>query len=262
MSKTIKIYIKHNDLASFEAIDNDNVLYSLDDGLPTQFLNITSGDETEFEIDVETGKIINWDKEKALKAFEKDDKYCSWCGSIVPIQNRTDKYNEWDCPNCESNENTLDAVLLDEKPIKIGKDGYHDERHINTVHAREMALKQMSIDDIEYTKLFKKEKENIQQYRNKYSGRKLEKESVGVISVIKAEYDSDIFKMYKIMRVSSVLFSNDIFCHFDNENKTIRVNSSDSKKARDVLKTEGAYENNYLRVEGNANDVFYELAWK
>lgn len=68
--KTFRIYAKHNDLFNFE-IKKDGVILSEFESYSefSEQLNIGDSDELDFEIDINTGKILNWDKLKALEIF-------------------------------------------------------------------------------------------------------------------------------------------------------------------------------------------------
>ena len=64
----LKLYAKCNDLASLTIIDdNGKELYDEDGSLPL----FIGGDEIQFEINPNTGKILNWDKEGFKKFFKE-----------------------------------------------------------------------------------------------------------------------------------------------------------------------------------------------
>lgn len=56
---TVSVYMKHNDLTSFEVFTKDKTLYEKDsDYLPE--VAVFGGDDTTLQIDNMTGKIIDW----------------------------------------------------------------------------------------------------------------------------------------------------------------------------------------------------------
>jgi hypothetical protein len=63
---TIKISAKCSDLFSMEIIDNKNNLINKYNGYVPKFITDRYGDFVEFEIDINTGKILNWNPDKKL----------------------------------------------------------------------------------------------------------------------------------------------------------------------------------------------------
>jgi hypothetical protein len=57
--KTIELFMKHNDMANFEATDENGKKVFAHDGYMPYTENL-GGDDTELTIDNATGKIIGW----------------------------------------------------------------------------------------------------------------------------------------------------------------------------------------------------------
>lgn len=262
--KKFTIYVKHNDLAEFEAFDGDKKVFHEKNGLPPQFLSMTTGDETEFEIDVATGKILNWDKKTAMMAFPKGkrakSKYCPWCGKAVPPQYRDVESSHWNCPNCDSSY-YRHGDLLDKKPEITGEEKYHEERQLKSINAQEAALNQVPVDDVVYTERFNQVKKDIQKYRADFVGMQLDSDFEVVYKCVQGNYTSMIFVIYQALEVSKLLFENGIFCHFDTDDKTIKVNKVDEVVVRQILRDNDVYANNFLRCENDAEGLYSKLLY-
>jgi len=58
---TVRLYMKHNDCASVEIVDNTGkTLYQRDGYMPYELNDSLGGDDTELLIENETGRIIGW----------------------------------------------------------------------------------------------------------------------------------------------------------------------------------------------------------
>lgn len=214
----IKLYAKHNDLFNTTVLEDGNVIYDKDDYSPgDENLSVCSScDELEFEIDVETGKIIGWDKEKALNYIERiktntlDDDYVDDDDDVDDIQERWDKR----FPEIE---------------------------------------KRRDEDNQFYMEKFKETKQQIQSYKDKFGGIELEDDGESVYTTSISRHDSPAFAGYRLMSISMMLMDNDIFVKLDGN--TLKVNKVDSDKARNLLRENGVYKYRYLRRKDDADSI-------
>lgn len=72
--KTFKIFAKHNDIFDFTIKQDGKTLKEFNNNYSdfSDSLNIGSSDDLDFEIDINTGKILNWNKQKALEIFNEN----------------------------------------------------------------------------------------------------------------------------------------------------------------------------------------------
>ena len=69
MPNTIRIYAKCSDLFSLDLMKNGKQIDTYD-GYPLDIECLCQGDEVDFEVDIKTGKILNWNPEKVKKVLE------------------------------------------------------------------------------------------------------------------------------------------------------------------------------------------------
>jgi hypothetical protein len=215
--KKVHIYAKHNDLAALEVYDGDKKIFEKDGYLPSEFLSITNGDELDFVIDIETGRILNWDKEKFIKIFQEED---------------------------ETEEEIKDFGIsnLDEKN-RI----YNEER-----------LKASKEDEIYYKEKFNEYNKLIKNYKDKFSA-KLDSEGTLIYnSNNNYEYDCAFFIYYRIFKTTILLFENNINCEF--KMGGIYVDDKESDKARNILRNNGAYTNEYCRRKDDSYFIEFDYS--
>jgi len=179
----IKIYAKHNDLFSTEIIENNKIIFAEDNYSPGyENLSIcSSSDELQFEIDVKTGQIIDWDIAKALKFIEKIKNK-----EYIEIY-EDDNYNEY-------------------------------ERWINHLPKVEEKVKE---DKLYYTEKFNEAKKEIQKYKNKFSNLELTDKGECIYETNLLKYDNAIFSMYRLLTVSTLLMENGIYNKLENMNRLL-----------------------------------------
>lgn len=224
----IRIYAKHNDLFSTTVIENDKVIYDKDDYSPgDEYLSIcSSSDELEFEIDLETGQIIDWDMAKALNFVKK-------------IKAKENLFGE------DEDDNDYNEV----------------EEHNKWLNYEPKLKKRSEEDKVYYTKKFLEAQKEIQQYKDKFENQNLTEEKIFIYDSQLSAYDDIILTMYRLLTVSTLLMKNNIFTKLDKTDdgkNCLIINKSDETISRQLLKENGVYKFKYLRRKNDVHSIMFK----
>lgn len=86
----IKMSAKCSDLFNASLIDNDKEIGEYHGYVPKFFPEEHYGDYVRLDIDIETGKILNWKaptQDELEEVFKKEDEKCRRCGNKPPDEN-------------------------------------------------------------------------------------------------------------------------------------------------------------------------------
>ena len=231
--ENVEIYIsaKCSDLFDMIVIENGNTIKELEGSVP-YVDGLGGGDYVEMKIDIETGQILNWDKEAMCEYITKMKEFK---GVKIP-NNFEDLMEDEDYMN---DQDKTDEERLDEMIEKYG--GSEDTEKL------------LEENNKKYKPLFEQAQKDIQPYAEKFKDKKIEGKEVVIYKTFTGRGMSPTgmyCAMYKIMTAAKLLLENDIIFDFNpNDGFKINVGESDLEKARQTFKENGVFENNFCKVD-------------